>query len=187
MRGAAVVREDGTRGTVITDEEHGRIVVEFGDGSRLMISSEALVPLPDGSYKVSAEALPGDQLVIPVIAEELTVETHRVARGRVRIRKRIETREEVVDTPVVSEQVVVERVAVNRVIDGVPPEPHEEDGILIIPLIEEILVVEKRLVVREELRVSRKRITTSSPQKIVLRREVVDIDRQELKGTDSRE
>jgi uncharacterized protein (TIGR02271 family) len=185
MRGVAVVREDGMRGTVVTDEDRGRLVVEFVDGSRLMVSSEALIPQADGSYKVSVEDTSNtDQIVIPVVAEELTVETHRVARGKVRIHKRVETREEVVDTPVVSEQVVVERIPVNKVIHDIPPEPREEGGVLIIPLIEEVLVVEKQLVVREEVRVSRKRITTSTPQKVVLRREVVEIDREELDGTE---
>lgn len=186
MRGVAVIREDGMRGTVVTDDEPGRLVVEFGDGSHMLVSSEALIPQPDGSYRVSAagSVAGADQIVIPVIAEELSIETHRVARAKVRIHKRVETREEVVDSPVASEQVVVERIAINKLVDGVPPEPRNEDGVLIIPLIEEILVVEKRLVVREEVRVFKRRTTTNTPRNVVLRREVVDIDREEVEGTE---
>jgi len=184
MRGVSVVREDGMRGTVVTDLEAGRLVVEFADGSRLRVLANALIPQPDGSYRVSTSdpATGPDQIVIPVLAEELTVATQRVARAKVRVHKRIETREEFVDAPAVSEQVVVERVTVNKLVDNIPPEPRTEDGVLIIPLIEEILVVEKRLVVREEIRISRRRATTSSPKKVVLRREVIDVEREEVDG-----
>ena len=127
------------------------------------------------------EALtPQSDFVIPVVTEELHIETHQRVRGRVQLHKRVETREEVVDVPVASEQVVVERIAVNRLVD-VAPEPRDVDGVLIIPVVEEVLVVEKRFLVREEVRVSRRRTTTSTPQKVVLRREVIDIDRQNSK------
>lgn len=184
MRNAAVVRDDGTRGSVVADEDPGRLVVQFDDGSRLDIAREALVRQDDGSYRLST---PSDtpqaasrELVIPVIAEELNVETHRVDRGRVRINKRIESHEEVVDTPLVREEVVVERVPINTLVEGEAPAIRDEDGVLIIPLVEEVTVVEKRLLLREEVRVSRHRTTTSTPQTVVLRREVVDIQRDEF-------
>jgi uncharacterized protein (TIGR02271 family) len=118
-----------------------------------------------------------DELVIRVVAEELSVEKARVARGTVRVHKRVEAREEVVDTSLEHEDVIVERVPVNRAVEGAAPESREEDGVLVIPVLEEVAVVEKRLVLREEVRVSRRRTTTSSPQTVTLRREVVDVER----------
>jgi stress response protein YsnF len=56
--------------------------------------------------------------------------------------------------------------------------------VLVIPLVEELLVVEKRLFVREEIRVSKRRTTTSTPQTIDLRREVVDIEHEEFHESD---
>ncbi|HEY1304067.1 MAG TPA: YsnF/AvaK domain-containing protein [Vicinamibacterales bacterium] len=184
MRNAAVVRDDGTRGSVVGDEDPDRLVVQFDDGSRLDVAREALVRQDDGSYRLStpsdgAQAV-SRELVIPVIAEELTVETHRVDRGRVRVSKRIESHEEVVDTPLVREEVVVERVPINTLVEGEAPAIRDEDGVLIIPLVEEVTVVEKRLLLREEVRVSRHRTTTSTPRTVVLRREVVDIQRDEF-------
>lgn len=120
-----------------------------------------------------------DELVIPVVAEELTVETTRVARGSVRVHKRVDTREETVDAPVVHEDVVIERVTLNVPVDGAAPEPREEDGVLIIPILEEVVVVEKRLILREEVRVSRRRTTTNASQVVTLRREVVEVERVE--------
>lgn len=118
-----------------------------------------------------------EDLVIPVVAEELTVETTRVARGAVRVHKRTEAREEVVDTPVVHEEVVVERIPVDRPVEGAAPEPHEEDGALLIPVLEEVVVLETRLMLREIVKISRRRTTTSAPQTVTLRREVVEVER----------
>lgn len=186
MQGASVIRDDGTRGKVVPGDQPGELAVEFTDGSRLTLIQDRLTPLADGTYRLSPE-LSGrehEELVIPVVAEELTVDTVKVARSRVRVNKRVETREEVVDRPVVHEEVFVEHVPVNRIVDE-PPGTREEDGVLIIPLIEEILVIEKRLLVREEIRVSRRRTTTSTKQTITLRREVADIEREELNDVDN--
>lgn len=186
MQGVSVVRDDGMRGAVVADKKPGQLVVEFSDGSRVVVPPEALVPQRDGTFSLSRgkidreDTAEPEEVVIPVIAEELTVEKQRVARGKVRVNKRIETREEVVDTPVVHEEVVVDRIPINKFVDEVTAEVRDEDGVLIIPLVEEVLVVEKRLLVREEIRVSKRRTTTSTPQTVVLRREVVDIEREEL-------
>ena len=123
------------------------------------------------------------EIVIPVVAEELTVETQQVVRGSVRVNKRIESREEVVDAPSTRDEVVVERIAVNAFVEGDAPTVRDEDGVLIIPVIEEVTVSEKRLLIREEVRISRRRTTTNHPQTVVLRREVVDVERDEFDGT----
>ncbi len=187
MQDVSVVRDDGTRGTIIADTKQGQLVVEFNDGSRLVVSPKALVAQRDGTYRLSPGAAEQGEVVIPVIAEELTVETQRVARGKVRVNKRVVSREEVVDAPVVREEVVVERIPVNKYIDDMEPELTDEDGVLVIPVIEEVLVVEKRLFMREKVRVFKRRSTTSTPQTVVLRSEVVDIEREELDSTESRE
>ena len=184
MHGASVVRDDGALGKIISSENNQRVLVEFDDGSRLSVSPEALLPKRDGSYSLSARAAETqsthlEEIVIPVIAEELNVETERVQRGKVRVHKRVETREEVVDSPVTREEVVLEHIPINKFIeDHQTPSVREEDGVLIIPVVEEVLVVEKRLFLREEVRVVKHHTTTSTPQTVVLRREVVDIERE---------
>jgi hypothetical protein len=40
MQGASIVRDDGMRGTVVAVEKPGRFVVEFSDGSRLVLPPE---------------------------------------------------------------------------------------------------------------------------------------------------
>ena len=118
-----------------------------------------------------------DELVIPVVAEEVAVETIRVARGTVRVNTRIETRDETVEIPLQHEEVIVERVPIDRLVDGAVPAPRQENDVLIIPVTEEIAVVEKRLMLREEVRISRRRTTTTSVETVTLRREVADVER----------
>jgi uncharacterized protein (TIGR02271 family) len=192
LKGISVLRDDGISGVIVDNEELGRLVIEFDDGTRLVVPHDVLTPQPDGTYYLflgtpdsspSPDGAGTEEMVIPVIAEELTIEKEKIVRGSVKVHKRIETREEIVDAPVTHEEVVVERVTVNRLIDDAVPDVRDEDGVLIIPLIEEVLVVEKRFLLREEVRVSKHRKTENSPQTVTLRREVVDIERTDNDGT----
>ena len=78
-----------------------------------------------------------EEVVIPVIAEEITVQTHQVARAKVHVHKRVETREEVVDAPIVHEEVVTDRIPINRLLEDEMPETRHEGDVLVIPVIEE--------------------------------------------------
>ena len=152
----------------------------FADGSRFVVPEADLDRRPDGSYRLrpgAAVAETDESVIIPLAAEELSVRKRRVVRGVVRARTRVETREEVVDAPLLSERVEVERVPVDRLIEGDPPVVREEDGVLVVPILEEVLVVQKRLRLKEEVRLVKRRVTIRQPQRVTLRREVVDIER----------
>src|SRR5689334_17238567 len=119
------------------------------------------------------------QAVIPVIQEELDVRKRRVeVDSGVRVHKHIQEREEIIDEPLVKEDVSVERVPVNRHVDG-PVAVRYEGETMIIPILEEVLVVEKRLVLKEEIRVTRRRTETRAPQRVPLRREIASVERIE--------
>jgi len=96
----------------------------------------------------------------------------------VRIRKVVHEREEVVDEPLLDEEVEVERVSINRVV-GEPVQIRYEGDIAIIPLHEEVLVVEKRLMLKEELHVAKRQVERRDPQKVSLRREEAVIERKD--------
>lgn len=89
---------------------------------------------------------------IPVVAERPAVSTRPVVREVVRIARTTTEEARAVEVPVRAERIEIERVAVDRVVDVAPPVRREGDT-LIVPCVEEILVVEKRLRVREELRI----------------------------------
>lgn len=167
-----------------------QVLILLDDGQRIVVPAEALVAREDGTYYLwigaadlerarGESALHSDEpLVVPVIAEELRVERRAVETGRVRLNKVVREREEVVDEPLLREEVHVERVPVNRVVEGEVQVRHEGDT-MIIPVLEEVLVVEKRLMLKEELRVTRRRVEERRPQTVTLRSEEVTVERVE--------
>jgi uncharacterized protein (TIGR02271 family) len=114
--------------------------------------------------------------VIPVIQEEIVVDKYVVERGKVRVSKRVSEHEEIVDEPLFHEEVSVERVPINRVIETAPGVRNEGDT-LVIPIVEERVFVEKRLVLVEELHVKKQLVETHQPQTVTLRKEQVEINR----------
>ena len=118
----------------------------------------------------------GVSIVIPVVEEVAQVSTHQVETGRVRIVKTVREEEQVIDRPLLREHVDVQRVPVNEFVQQAPP--LRVDGeTLVIPIVEEVLVVEKRLMLKEELRVTRQRIVEPHEQRITLRTEEARIER----------
>ena len=114
--------------------------------------------------------------VIPVIQERAVVNKRVVETGRVRIRKSVREYEEHVDIPHVHEEVRVERVPVDQFVDA-PPQVRTEGDVTIIPVVEERYVMEKRLVLVEELHVRRERHETHRPQVVRVLKEEVEVDR----------
>jgi uncharacterized protein (TIGR02271 family) len=115
--------------------------------------------------------------VIPVAAEILRVGRRRVATGRVHVRKVVRDRFVTVDEPLRRDDVVVERVPVNRIIDG-PVAPRQEGDTLVLPVVEEVLVTQLRLV--EEVRVRMRRSARRHRRQVRLRREEVRIERRPM-------
>jgi uncharacterized protein (TIGR02271 family) len=175
---------------VVGDLDDG-VVVRLDDGRNVLLPAEALRAERDGSYTVGFDLAPdaeGSSGTVPVLSEELAVERRTHVTGGVRVHRRVSERIARLDEPVVRERVTVERVPVDRpVLDGRIPTVHERDGVLIVPVIEEVLVVEKRLMVREELHVRRIREESRDRREVPLRREHVDVERFETDAPDRRE
>ena len=128
-----------------------------------------------------APALAGqDEAVrrVPIIEETLQVAKEIVDRGGYRINKRVETHEELVDELLKTEHVKIERRKVNTAIaDGAIPQTRQEGDTLIVPVIEEMLITVKRLVLVEEVRITRTQGTHRKPQTFTLRKEHVEVER----------
>src|SRR4030095_3117097 len=113
---------------------------------------------------------------LPVIEETLDVHTRRVETGTVRITQTVQEHDVLVDETLWSEDVENTRGAVQRVVDG--PIPVRTEGeTTIISLVEEVLVVEKRLMLTEELHLRTRRQETRQPQRVTLRREEAHVER----------
>jgi len=118
--------------------------------------------------------------VIPVLAEKIRVET-QTHESVVTIHKTVDQRTEVVDLPLQSEEVEIERVAVNRIVEAPIPVRNEGDT-MIISLLEEVLVVEKRLLLREEVHIRKLHKEVHDPKEVLLREEHVEIARNSSTG-----
>lgn len=92
--------------------------------------------------------------VIPIVAEVATVSTRKVETDRVRVRTVVEEKPADVVARLARDELLVERRPVEREV-AAPPAPYEEGDTLIVSVVEERLVVEKRLFVIEELVVRR--------------------------------
>ena len=115
-------------------------------------------------------------IVVPVVEEELRVGKRVVETGRVRVSKHVREREELVDETLVREEYEVERVPVGVFVDE-PVGPRHEGETLVVPVLEEVLVVEKRLRVREELRITRRQTEARERQRVTLLGEEVSVER----------
>jgi uncharacterized protein (TIGR02271 family) len=116
-------------------------------------------------------------LVIPVTEERVRVQTRTVETGRVEIHKTVHEHTDIVDYPLQAEEVEIERVAINRLIEE-PVAVRYEGDTTIVPLLEEVLVVEKRLVLREEVHIRKVHKEVHAPQEVQLREERVEIVRK---------
>jgi uncharacterized protein (TIGR02271 family) len=121
--------------------------------------------------------LSGDHLTIPVIEEHLVVGKKAIETGKVIISKKVHSQPHVVDIPVVEEEVDVQRIPVNQYIDTTPPAIRYEGEKTIIPILKEVLVVEKKLVLVEEVHITRKQSYHTITQQEVLRQEDISINR----------
>ena len=118
--------------------------------------------------------------VVPVIEESLVVDKRVVDQGGYRIVKSVDVREEVVDEPLVAHTVDVERRIIGRLLPSMEvPASRQEGDTWIVSVVEEVLVTEKRLMLKEELHIRRTESTTHHLQKFSLRSENVAIERLE--------
>jgi uncharacterized protein (TIGR02271 family) len=192
-----VIGKDGLRGRLIStlpgaEPLTDRTLLELEDGQQLYVPADALQQQEDGSYYLPLSSAdlrqaynldshgPETVLTVPVISEQITVEKRLVETGRTRIHKQVLEQEQVVDEPLMSQEVAIDHVPINQVWEGEPPLVRYEGETLVIPLLEEVLVVEKRLMLKEELRIRRVDRTVHAPQTVTLRREEVTVERVEL-------
>ena len=118
---------------------------------------------------------------VEVVDERLSVGAVEEPRERVVVRIVPVEQEKRIEMVLGQEHVEIERVVVNRPIDEVPS-IREEGGVVIIPIVEEIVAVEKRLLLREELHVRKRLEERTEERTVTLRSEEVQVHREDLSG-----
>ena len=117
-----------------------------------------------------------DELFVPITEERAVLSTREVVTAKVRIATRVETHQELIQEALRREDVVVERVAIGRDVD-VAPAIRREGDVFVYPIVEERLVVEKRLFLKEELRISYNITTEEVTEVVNLRKVHADVER----------
>ena len=128
-----------------------------------------------------------ERQTIPVIEERLQVAKRLVDTGRgVRIHKSVVETSHKVEQPLLHDELSVERLPQDRILDqGQIPEVRYEGETLVIPVVEEVLVVQKQLRLTEEIRITRIRTPVMSTQTVLLKSERVELERFEEPGARS--
>lgn len=132
-------------------------------------------PMPDES---------NESVRVPLVEERLRIDKQSRETGRVRISTAVEERVAWIRESLESTDIAIERIQIGREVPA-PPEIREEGDVLIVPVVEEILVVERKWVLKEELRVRRTHSTQRIEEPVVLRSTKVDVQRTDLDQSES--
>jgi uncharacterized protein (TIGR02271 family) len=116
------------------------------------------------------------ETVVPLLAEEVEVAKRRVETGRVRVTTVTHEREHLVDELLATERVEIERISVDRQVETMPA-VREEGDTIIVPIVEEVLVIERRLILKEEVRIRRVRSTERHQESVIIRHQEAVVTR----------
>ncbi len=194
-----VVFADGTRGVLVSvpvpEDPDGTAEVMLEGGQSIIVPADVLVLQDSGFYQVAVSASSFDRQtgfdgqtgsqdaqVIPLVEESLAVGKREVETGRVRFRTEVTERTETIDQPLLRTEVSTRRVEVNQFVDT-PPAVRYEGDTVIIPIMEEVLVVEKRLRVKEEVYITQVQTEHHAPQTVTLRTETLVEERLPAEDT----
>ena len=123
---------------------------------------------------------PSHEHTVPVVEEKLRLSRRLEETGAVRVRLETEAAQADCEIPTSIDEVEVQRVPINAVVD-VRREPRIEDGALVVPVYEEVF--ERRLVLREEIRLVRRESRSTERRSVSLHRERAVIERRQPDGS----
>ena len=122
------------------------------------------------------------ETVIPLFEEALSVSRRVVPTSRVQVSRVTHSHEHLVDELLERERVEVERVAIDKPIDRMPS-VREEGDCLIFPVVEEVLKIERVLVLKEEVRIRRVKGTERYQERVTLRKQEAVVNRLPIDET----
>lgn len=132
--------------------EFNRVLLD--DGSDLNVPARILRVQEDGSFLLNEALLGEAKAASPPALPPREPAPHGTAAI-------------VVDEPLFVDDVQVERIPINRIIEG-PLETRQEGNVTIVPVVEEVVMIEKRLLLKEEVRITRQRTEVARPRRVVL-------------------
>src|SRR5215472_11381330 len=132
--------------------------------------------LPEGGASEASTSGPGRAEVLQLFAEEAKVSRRTVETGRVRVAKVTRTRDHLIDELLARTRFEVERVPIGRLIDAIPA-IREDGDLTVVPIVEETVIVERRLMLKEELHIRRVQTSERYQQTVQLRYQTAEVTR----------
>lgn len=132
------------------------------------------------NFQQEESATSDNKITIPILEEQLTVGKKVIETARVRLSKTINESIESLEIPLKEEEIVVNRVPKNELVDVMPAASRYEGDVMIIPVLKEVAVIEKRIMLVEEIHVSKKQTEKTETHEVTLRKEEIEVTRTEL-------
>lgn len=120
------------------------------------------------------------ETIIPVIEEDVQITKKVIDIAQVNISKTVNESTETFQIPLSSEEIVVKRIPINEYVDTMPPASRYEGETMIIPVLKEVAVIEKRMMLVEEIHVSKLKTENIETVDVLVKKEEVNVTRTEL-------
>ena len=137
-----------------------------------MADGKRVSPVPGANAGQASE-----EVAIPLIEERLSIAKRQVECGRVRVQVTVEEREETVTEELLRDELQIEHVPKNVRLTEVP-RVRVEGNTTIVPVVKEVVVTEKALMLVEEIHISRRPIAEVTQIPVNLRSERATIERE---------
>jgi len=120
-----------------------------------------------------------EETVIPVIEEQLKVDKKVIEKARYTFDKKVTEEEVLLELPLNREHINIEKKEINQYVETAPPAVRYEGDTMIISVVREEAVIVKKIVLVEELHVTRNTSQEMHSSKHTVRKEKVTINRIE--------
>ena len=120
------------------------------------------------------------EFVVPLHEEDVSISKEPVITGGVRVSTVTHQHQHLVDELLACESVEIDRIPIGETVEYAPQVRAEGDTI-VIPVVEEVLTVERRWLLKEEVRLRRVRTTRRHRESVRLRRQEAFVTRNSCK------
>jgi uncharacterized protein (TIGR02271 family) len=117
-----------------------------------------------------------------VLQEQVNIDKKIVESGKVVIHKKVHKEDKDVEVPVSHEEVEIKKVTVNKYVTEAP-DVRYEGNTTIIPVIKEVAVIEKKLLLVEEIHVIKHVVEKTEEHVVPLRKEEIQVEHYTRKSS----
>ena len=126
------------------------------------------------------ESQKSGKISVPIIEEQVIVDKKVIETARVTLSKKVNESKESFEIPLTQEEIVIKRVPKNELVETMPAGTRYEGDIMIIPVLKEVAVIEKRMMLVEEIHISKLKTEKTETKEVTVRKEEVNVTRTEL-------